>query len=264
MKFSIKLVLPLLFIFLSYSSSSMWGPTGHRVVGEIAENHLTKKARKAIHKILGDESLAMSTNWADFIKSDTAFSYLSPWHYVNIRQGLNYEDFKDHLQKDSVTDAYTKLNFLIRELENKDLDAGKKIMYLKMLVHITGDVHQPMHVGKSEDQGGNKIKVFWFSEPTNLHSVWDDKLIEFQKLSYTEFAKAVDHSTREQCINWQQEPIEQWFYESYIIAGQLYNEITQPDQKLSYRYNFDHVGTLEDQLLKGGIRLAGLLNRIFG
>ena len=263
MKFSKKLLLSIILFCLSFSTFAWWGATGHRVVGEIAENHLTRKARKAVHEILGTESLGMSANWADFVKADSSFNYLSPWHYINLKIGMNYDEFKAALERDSAVDAYTKLNFLVAELKNKSLEPDKKSMYLKLLIHITGDIHQPMHVSRAEDQGGNKIRVIWFSDSTNLHSVWDDKLIELQKLSYTEYATSLDHSTKEQRKEWQAQPMVEWFYESYKITGQLYNEITKPYQKLSYRYNFDHIATVNLQLLKGGIHLAGLLNEIF-
>ncbi len=137
-------------------------------------------------------------------------------------------------------------------------------MYLRLLVHIAGDIHQPMHVGHPEDRGGNSIRVLWFNELTNLHSVWDDKLVEMQKLSYTEYARAINHTGNKQRREWQSQPMTAWFFESYQIAGQLYDEIKQPDQKLGYRYNFDHLETMNQQLLKGGVRLAGILNSIFG
>jgi hypothetical protein len=244
--------------------SMAWGPTGHRIVGLIAESYLTPKAKIAINEILGTESLAMASNWADFIKSDSTFSYLSPWHYININSGLNYNDFKTLLQKDTATDAYTRLDFLVKELKNKQLPATKKLMYLRLLIHIAGDIHQPLHVGRAEDLGGNRIRVLWFSDSTNLHSVWDDKLIEFQKLSYTEYANAINHTQKKQRLAWQKQPMSEWFFESYQIAGNLYDEIARPYQKLSFRYNFDHVEEMNQQLLKAGVRLAGLLNEIFG
>jgi hypothetical protein len=243
--------------------SMAWGPTGHRIVGEIAESYLTPKAKMAIAEILGTESLAMASNWADFIKSDSSFNYLSAWHYINRKAGLNYNEFKISLQQDTATDAYTKLNFIIKELKNKQLAKDKKIMYLRLLIHIVGDIHQPLHAGHAEDLGGNRVKVTWFNDPTNLHSVWDDKLVEFQKLSYTEYARAINHVQKKQKLAWQKQPVTEWFFESYQIAGHLYDEITQPDQKLSFRYNFDHVETMNQQLLKAGVHLAGLLNTIF-
>ncbi len=243
--------------------SLKWGATGHRVVGEIASSYLTCKAKKNIRKILGTESIAISSNWADFVKSDSTMNYLSSWHYINLKSGMNYSEFEAYLQKDTITDAFTRLNFLITELKDKQLPLDKKQMYLRLLIHIVGDIHQPMHVSRAEDQGGNKIKVLWFNEPTNLHAVWDDKLIESQKLSYTEFATSINHTDKQQRKAWQKQLMSEWLFESYQLADMLYSGITQPDQKLGFRYNYDHVATLNSQLLKGGVRLAGLLNEIF-
>jgi hypothetical protein len=190
-------------------------------------------------------------------------SYLSPWHYINIAARLSYADFDVYLKSDTATDAYTKFNFLVKELKKKNLAADKKKMYLHLLIHIAGDIHQPMHVSRAEDQGGNKIKVQWFNEATNLHSVWDDKLIELQKLSYTEYAANINHSTPSRRTSLQKQPVTKWFYESYQLADSIYKGITQPEQKLGYRYNFDNIEIINQQLLNGGIRLAGILNEIF-
>jgi hypothetical protein len=254
----------IVFSVISISSFAWWGQTGHRVVAEIADSYLNNKARKAIREILGTESIAISSNWADFIKSDSTYNYLNAWHYINVKQGLSQTEFNTILDKDTATDAYTKLNFLIAELKNKQLPLEKKQMYLRLLIHIAGDIHQPLHVGRLEDLGGNRVRVLWFGDSTNLHSVWDEKLIESQKLSYTEYANAINHSTKTERQQWQQQSINEWFFESYQLAGKIYNGITQPNQRLSFRYNFDYVEMLNSQLLKGGIRLAGLLNSIFG
>lgn len=253
-----------LLITISITSFGWWGQTGHRIVGEIADIYLSNKARKAIREILGNESIAMSSNWADFIKSDTAFNYLGPWHYINVKQGLSQTEFNNVLARDTIANAFTKLNFLIGELKSKQLAADKKQMYLRLLIHIVGDIHQPLHVGKLEDLGGNRIRVLWFGDSTNLHSVWDDKMIASQDLSYTEYVKAINHSTKEQRRQWQQQSLSEWFYDSYLKAGKVYSSVTQHNQRLSFRYNYDHIAMLNDQLLKAGVRLAGLLNEIFG
>lgn len=240
-----------------------WGATGHRVVGEIASSYLTRKAKKNIREILGNESVAISSNWADFAKSDSTLKYLDNWHYINIKAGLNMTEFKNYLQNDTGTDAYTKLNFLIAELKNKQNTLQQKQFYLRLLIHIAGDIHQPMHVSRAEDLGGNRIRLSWFNEQTNLHALWDDKLIAFQNLSYTEYATNINHTNKQQRREWQQQPMSEWFFESYQLADKLYAG-AKPEQKLGYRYNFDNVEMLNQQLLKGGVRLAGLLNEIFG
>lgn len=256
-----RIIVVCLFIYLP-SQTKAWGTLGHRIVGQIADSYLSPKAKIAVSKILGTESIAMASNWADFIKSDSTMSYLSPWHYMDIPGGLSHTDFLTYLKKDTVTDAYTKLNFLIKELKNKSLPLDKKQMYLRLVIHIVGDIHQPLHVGHPEDEGGNKIKVSWFGTPTNLHSVWDSRVIDFQQLSYTEYASAINHTTKAQRAMWQKQPLTEWLFQSYQVVQDIYNNI-RPDDKLGYQYNFKYYEVLNRQLLMGGVHLAGLLNQIF-
>jgi len=243
--------------------SIAWGTQGHRICGQIASFYLTPKAKKAIDEILGGESIALASNWADFIKSDPNYAYLSPWHYIDFDKQYTYPEMVAYLNRDTVTDAYTKLNFLIGQLKNKNLALDKKQLYLKMLIHIVEDVHQPMHTAHADDKGGNDFKVSWFSTPTNLHSVWDSQLIDFQQLSYTEYASAIHFCTAAERAKWQADPISEWLFESNQIAEKLYTEI-KPGDTLNYRYNFTHIAIVNHQLLKAGVRLAGVLNALFG
>jgi hypothetical protein len=242
--------------------SMAWGAQGHRICGQIADSYLSAQARKAIKEILGNESIAMASNWADFIKSDPDYSYLYNWHFIDFDKAYTYTEMQDYLAHDTNVDAYTKINFMIAELKKKDLAKDKKLLYLRVLIHVIEDVHQPMHTAHTDDKGGNDFKVNWFSNPTNLHSVWDSQLIEFQQLSYTEYTSAINHTTLAQRSEWQKAPIAQWLYESNQIAEKLYTEI-KPGDTLNYKYNFNHIDTLNQQLLKAGVRLAGVLNGIF-
>ncbi len=256
------LLLGILFSYLPLQSMA-WGMLGHRIVGQIADSYLTKKARKNIELILGGESVAMASTWADFIKSDPAYGYLSPWHYVDFDKPYSYPEMQAFLKQDTAVDAYTKLNLIIAHLKNKNLEQDKKQMYLRLLIHIVGDVHQPMHTAHTTDKGGNAVKLFWFNKPTNLHALWDSEMIDDQQLSYTEYAAWVNRSTKEQRDVLQKDNISKWLYESSQISEKLYAEL-KPDAHLSYRYTFDHIAIANQQLLKGGIRLAGILNELFG
>lgn len=261
----LKASLAILLFYFPLQAMS-WGQLGHRIVAEIADSYLTAKTKAAIKKILGYESIAMASNWADFIKSDTAFKYLDRWHYINFEKNLSYDQFKQVLKKDTGTikDAYSAIMFLTKELKKKNLAPDKKQMYLRLLIHIAGDVHQPLHVSPAGSTGGNDIKVQWFGQSSNLHRVWDSDLIEGQQLSYTEYTGYLNHTTAAQRKKLQAEPVGKWLYDSYIIAQDLHDEITGNNPRLSYRYNYDHIKTLNEQLLKGGVHLAGLLNEIFG
>ena len=242
-----------------------WGLLGHRIVGQIADSYLTKHTKKAIAEILGDESVAMASNWPDFIRSDASYNYLTPWHYINLKGSESLDNIRNYLANDTIADVYTKINFLVTQLKNRSqLEQDKKILYLRFLIHLVGDLHQPLHTGRPEDLGGNKIKVMWFGTPTNLHSVWDSKIIDLQQLSYTEYAAAINHTTKESRKALQAAPIADWVLESYQVAERIYGDIKEPDQKLDYLYNFNYLSVLNNQLIKGGVRLAGLLNKIFG
>lgn len=250
-----------LFLYLPFSGMA-WGALGHRIIGQVADSYLTKNAKKEIFKILGNESIAMTSNWADFIKSDPAYSYLNPWHYINLKAGLAEQELKAYLATDTVTDAYTRINWLTAQLKNKELDQENKVLYLRMLIHLVGDIHQPLHTGRFEDLGGNRIRVTWFKDSVNLHQVWDERLIDFQQLSYTEYASAINFTTKEQRKKWEAEPVSEWVWQSYQHAEKIYSDI-KPNERLSYQYNFKFVATVNQQLLKGGFHLACLLNEIF-
>jgi len=147
MKLFKKLLALVLFFYLPFTSMA-WGVLGHRIVGQIAESYLTPKAKQVIKEILGNESIAMASNWADFIKSDTAYNYLTPRHYIDLPDSLNYLQLKGYLSRDTAADAYTEMIFLIKQLKNKDLAKEKQVMYLRFLIHLVGDIHQPMHVSR--------------------------------------------------------------------------------------------------------------------
>ena len=238
-----------------------WGITGHRVVAEIAQRHLSSKAKKELKKLIGRENLAMWANWPDFIKSDTTHTWdaASKWHYVNIPGNLSKEDFMNRLQNLPGENLYTQIKAMAAQLKDKSLPNEKRVIALRFLIHFVGDLHQPLHVGREEDLGGNKISVTWFDRNTNLHSVWDNALVDQQQYSYSEYATVLDVASEEEVKGWQNSTLEDWFYDSYQLANKVYAS-TPADGKLGYKYNYIFQRDLDMQLLKGGVRLAMMLN----
>ncbi|RWY55866.1 S1/P1 nuclease [Mucilaginibacter gilvus] len=241
-----------------------WGTNGHRITGQIAYSYLTPKARAAIKAILGNESLALAGNWADFERSNPDYKFTETWHYVNLDKGYTLPEIKAYLAQDTVTDAYTKLNFLMGELKKKTLNKDQKFFALHMLIHLIEDIHQPMHTAHSFDKGGNDVKVTWFNNPTNLHTIWDSQLIDFQQMSFTEYATEINHTTAAQRAAWQKAPIAQWLYESNVICQDIYAYSKDGDKVSPYNYNYKFISVVNQRLLQGGVRLAGVLNEIFG
>lgn len=235
-----------------------WGPTGHRVVGQIAENHLTPKAKKAVLELLGNESLAAVSIWMDEIRSDTAYDQYKDWHWVTIPEGEAYAATK----KNPNGDVVAAIHQLTEVLKNNASSRADKVFALKGLVHFVGDIHQPLHVGKPGDHGGNKVSVTWFKEETNLHRVWDTHLIDHYGMSYTELANNLERTfTKEQEKAWCSAKAEDWAQESVGYRKALYEV---GNGNLGYVYHYTHFATVELRLSQAGIRLASLLNSIFG
>lgn len=260
MKFRILTIFLFVSIFCySNDKDLFWGQTGHRVIGEIAQENLTKKAKRNIVKLLGKEGLAMLAMYADEIKSDRKYNKFSPWHYVNFKEGETYETSKKNPQGDLIQ-GIKKCKEII-----SDSNASKedKIFYLKMLIHFIGDLHQPMHIGKAEDRGGNSIKVKWFRGNTNLHSVWDTKMIESFNMTYTELTSNLNKFSKNQRKEIQKGTVLDWVNETRVITMKVYDS-AKVDENLSYRYMYDHFATVKTQLQKGGLRLAKVLNDLFG
>lgn len=250
-----KTLLSLLLTGFAYTAFA-WGATGHRAVGYIANQYLNKKARVAIDKILLGQPLAMSGTWMDDIKSDSLYDYAEDWHWVTIEDHETY----DQVKKNPNGDLVSALERIIAALKSKKLSAKDEAEHLKMLTHLMGDIHQPLHVGRN-DQGGNAIKVTWFGSTTNLHRVWDSDMIDGSKLSFTELANALPKADAAKIKTLQRASVRDMAAEAMTLRTQVY---AYGNGKLGYDYNYKNFNTVMEQISKAGIRLAGVLNQIYG
>ncbi|MFS4467603.1 S1/P1 nuclease [Maribacter sp. 2210JD10-5] len=250
----------LLFLIVqtTFGNDVYWSKTGHRVVGEVAEHYLSRKARKEIAKLLNGQSLAAVSNFGDEIKADNKYRKFSPWHYVNYPADKKYGDVPPSEHGDLVMG----INECITIVKDENSSKEDRAFYLKFLVHLIGDLHQPMHVGRLEDKGGNDLQVQWFGNGSNLHRVWDLNMIKDYGMSYTELAEKLPVINKEQVEELQKGDVYDWVEESQDLANSLYESV-EVGEKLGYRYSYEWWNTVETQLQKGGIRLAVVLNRIF-
>lgn len=235
-----------------------WGQNGHRVVGLVAEQHLNKKAKKKLMKLLEGNSLAEVSVWMDDIKSDDHYDHTHDWHWVTVPDQMDYED----TEKNPNGDIIMKIEELVQALEDGNLTARQEEEYVKYLVHLVGDLHQPLHVGTGEDMGGNAVKVQWFGGSSNLHRVWDSEMIDSKRLSFTEIAYFLGETDKQQVKEWQSGGVREWARESMSYRSQVYD--IPENGKLGYAYMYENYNTVEKRLLQAGVRLAGLLNKIYG
>jgi len=248
-------------LFISFNVSaktSFWGPTGHRTIGQIAEKYLTKKAKREINKLLDGHSLAFVSTYADEIKADKRFNKYYTWHFVDYPFGVSYKDSK----KNPKGDLVTGIKKCISVIKDKNATKADKAFYLKLLVHFIGDLHQPLHVGLATDRGGNDIHVEWFNKKTNLHSVWDSKMIDHYNMSYTELASNAKQLSKAQIKAIQSGSVMDWIRDSRKLAKKVYAS-AKPGDNLKYKYMYNYFGIVRMQLEKGGLRLAKLLNELF-
>lgn len=234
-----------------------WGATGHRVTGLIAEQYLTTKTKKRIEAILGQESLAMVSTWMDEIRSDSTYDYAVTWHYTTIPDGKKYEDVASN-PDGKVVEMIEKF---IVDLKSKKLSRKQEVETLKMLVHLVGDIHQPLHVGKPGDRGGNDVKVKWFRTDSNLHRVWDSDMIDDTKLSYTELANSLGKPDKLTVKKWQSASVRDWALEDMALRPSVYNI---GNGNLGYAYEYKYFSLARQRMLQAGVRLAGVLNQIYG
>jgi hypothetical protein len=238
-------------------SATAWGPIGHRAVGRIAERRLDPQAARAVAELLAPEQLAYVTTWADEIRSEPDWAKADSWHWVTVPDGQAYETTQKNPGGD-VLEAIARFEKVLRDPTSPKL---QRVQALKWLSHLVGDLHQPLHVGRGDDHGGNSVLVLWFNEPTNLHAVWDSKVIDSSQLSFSELADLLDHPTPDQLRDWQGGGPLDWARESQELRGACYE---LGDHKLSFRYIHDHWPTIQRRLLQAGVRLASELNRVLG
>jgi hypothetical protein len=238
-----------------------WGQTGHRITGQIAEQWLSPEAKIAIGNILGPESLAEASTYPDDMRSAPGEFWqktANPYHFVTLADGQHYHDTDCPPEGDSVS----ALKHFTRVLQRDDSTTADKQLALRFIVHLIGDLHQPLHVSsaKVKDKGGNAVPVTFFKRQTNLHKVWDSDLIDQQKLSFSEYASWLNAKiTHEQHSNWSAGYYQQWVSESAALRDGVY----PLSPELGWDYLYQHNPTVKVRLQQAGVRIAAHFNRVF-
>ena len=249
-------------LFLSLLASVnawAWGAKGHDVTAYIAECNLTPEAAERIDRVLGGYSIVYFANWLDTASHTPEYAYSKTWHYANIDEGYTFET----MPRNPHGDVVSAVEMLVEELRGGRLDPEKEALYLKMLVHLMGDLHCPMHSGRLTDVGGNTLPVRMFGRDTNLHSAWDSSLPEAaHKWSYTEWQNQIDRLTDDEAVLVEAGGPLEWYLEAHAICEQIYAE-TPPGTNISYDYVAKYTPVIEQQFVRGGYRLARLLNEIY-
>jgi len=233
-----------------------WGFKGHRAIATIAQKHLTSNTAYVVSAYLKGEAMSEVATWADENKNPKT----APWHYLNLPLGLDHEAFVKAVSQ-SDNNLYTAILKTEAALKEPNLSIDSKNEALKYLIHLVGDAHQPMHISRKEDKGGNTIQLRFDNKGTNLHSLWDSKLIDHEALSEQDIARTYDVATPAQIKQWQSGSPMEWLWESYQISSELY-ALVKPGQNVEEAYYQKYIQVTRKRIDQAGIRLAGELNKL--
>ncbi len=197
-------------------------------------------------------------------RRESQFKETANWHFLNLPLGLSFKDFEQFIDTVGKDNVYSALINAERVLIDEKSTKQQQIHSLKFLMHFVGDLHQPMHISRAEDKGGNTIQLNYEGKGTNLHSLWDTKMLEHQGLTFTQLAAKYNQVPTADITQWQKDPIITWIWESYQISSNLYAEIdTMNNRVIDDTYYQKHLPMVEKRIQQAGIRLAGLLNKIY-
>lgn len=253
-----RIILSILF-GVGVSSAFPWGQKGHDTVAFIALQHLTPAASEAVDSLLDGRSMVYWANWLDNASHTPEYAYTKTWHYKNIDADVSFEQAPNIPEGNIIEALYEQVAVLGDTLSGKD----EKALALKMITHFMGDLHQPMHMGHASDRGGNSHGVEFFGRPANLHSVWDTDLPEAAHAwSHTEWQREIDTVGDEVAAGWVKDgnPFS-WGKETFEVCKEIY-DTTPEGSNIQYYYIARWTPVIEEQLLKGGLRLADILNSV--
>jgi len=232
-----------------------WGKTGHHIIVDVAKSYVSKNVQDSVSKYLGDMTWEAASTWMDEQRGDSQYDYMKKWHYINIDKGSQYDSTYEN-----GNNVVKQLEIAIKNLKNRSTLTKEEVnLNLKVLFHLMGDLHQPLHVGYGNDRGGNDIKLTYNGKQFNLHRIWDTEIIESKK-NTTEDVLGLLSKTSNRKIK-------------KMVKGDPILWLNQTRKTLDVVYTYTDVisdeyinrsyPVAENQLLRGGVRLGNVLNEIF-
>jgi hypothetical protein len=256
-KHFLRLFLSACLLSLLPGQTLAWNAKGHRIIARLAWEQLDAQTKNEVVKLLGnsnsdDDPLTAVATWADDISVKSPAS--RKWHVVEIPANVSsYSPSRDCPGKNCLVE---RINIYRYQLQNGS--RAERVEALKYLVHLIGDLHQPLHCYEKGDFGGNKVSVTFFGQSTNLHKVWDGDIIDWTGLNEADYVKKLKQSRLPVAQNW----VTEWVNESHMLAPTAYN--FGRDGKLGTLYYKTMLPVVDTQLARGGVRLAHVLPYAFG
>lgn len=243
----------LIILFTTFKAFS-WSKDGHQIVAEVAKQYLTKPVSDSVQKYLDTLSFGEAANWMDNLKSNKEYDYLKPWHYVNIPKDKTYVVTEK-------PDMINQLQFAIDNLRNKKKLSPSEISFnIKVVFHLLGDLHQPLHCGYFDDKGGNSIELSCLNHKDNLHHVWDKSMIENLKINTDTCLSYTKKLSKSKIKKIQKINILSWVNESRFLLPAVY---AFNSKTIDQNYINQNKSILIKQLSNAGLRLSYVLTLVF-
>ena len=202
-------------------------------------------------------TLAKASIWPDEIRK--ALPQMNPLHYVDVPRGeTTYDRERDCPERNCIVEA---VNWYLNVLKSSHGPLAEKELALDYLVHLVGDLHQPLHVGFLDDMGGTKIKVTFEGKAQTLHALWDAGILQTETGSARTIAKRLDEECSEDDrMAWQAGTPADWANESLALTIEYVYPLPE-SHEISSDYVQRALPILHKRLEQAGVRLAWLLNQ---
>lgn len=273
------------FLFLSTTSVMAWGSVGHSVVAELAERKLNSVAAGEVDKLLGANiSLASIASWADDFKFGPGGEKTKRWHYIDIGFGANDTNWRDECaltgQGDCLPEA---LKREIAALGDKGSSVFARAAALKFVVHLAGDMTQPLHcTERNGDGGGNKVTVDFagngpdgkplmtadakpLHQIVSFHQLWDETLISSHTYSFGAYVDELELTVAPFVASATYSgpgDIDEWVKECHKVGVRAYNLLPGGASPVAVGADYQSKvqPIVDQQLATAGVRLAAILN----
>jgi hypothetical protein len=250
--------------FFPVSYTYAYGSLGHEIVGEIAATYLCDRAASEVDRLLDGESLGRASRWPDWIRKDPQWRKSRPWHFINVADNGRLVDVTGR----SGGDVIWAIGKFRDELADPNLSESRRAESLRFLAHFVADVHQPLHVGREEDRGGNKIAIVVDGQESNLHKFWDAQRLLKQDRNSRGYDKAGQIASIRALAAGRVDRLQStgvlgWARESQALRPDVYEFSAATPIALDGQYSAAALEISRARLAAAGARLAGVLNDIF-
>jgi hypothetical protein len=243
-------------LMLASQPALAWGPRGHAVVADIAQADLNRTARIQVAQLLAQEKvkdLSQIASWADEERNKGVLG--TPSHSIRFpaKGPLRMDACPNHFCALTAVDRYSAL------LANRRASPAARLVALKYVVHLVGDIHTPLHAFVST---GDKVAVRYRGQVTTLHKLWDYGLMGEQGGNRTKIEQKLA-SRRGDPLGGR--PID-WALESRNIArDDIFRTLPLRSKTvidLPDDYGAENWPIIAERLNQAGHRLGALLNRL--